>query len=77
MRLAPLFDFTDQGLLPGRQRVFLIFPGSVDQPASIQALQRDLTSLAAAGFATRSVTPIDMFPQTCHVESLACLELRR
>ncbi|MEO6595408.1 MAG: hypothetical protein ABIP94_11710, partial [Planctomycetota bacterium] len=40
-----------------------------------QALQRDLQALAEAGFRTRSVSPIDMFPQTCHVESVACLEL--
>jgi len=40
----------------------------------VAALQRDLAALAAAGFATRAVTPVDMFPQTCHVESLACLE---
>lgn len=40
-----------------------------------QALQRDLRALAEVGFRTRSVVPIDMFPQTCHVESLACLEL--
>ncbi|HEX5051255.1 MAG TPA: 23S rRNA (uracil(1939)-C(5))-methyltransferase RlmD [Planctomycetota bacterium] len=39
-----------------------------------QALQRDLRALAAAGFRTRSVQPIDMFPQTCHVEAVACLE---
>lgn len=39
-----------------------------------QALQRDLVALRDAGFATRRVVPFDMFPQTCHVESLACLE---
>ena len=39
-----------------------------------RALQRDLQALAAAGFRTRSVQPIDMFPQTCHVEAVACLE---
>jgi len=39
------------------------------------ALQRDLRDLAAAGFRTREVTGVDMFPQTCHVESVACLEL--
>ena len=39
-----------------------------------QALQRDLPLLHAAGFAVRAVVPFDMFPQTCHVEALACLE---
>lgn len=42
-----------------------------------QALQRDLAALRLAGFATRRVVPFDMFPQTCHVESLACLELAK
>lgn len=40
------------------------------------ALQRDLALLAAAGFATRAVTPFDMFPQTAHVEAVANLEHR-
>jgi 23S rRNA (uracil1939-C5)-methyltransferase len=39
-----------------------------------QALQRDLPALRDAGFAVRSVTPFDMFPQTAHVEAVACLE---
>ena len=42
-----------------------------------QALQRDLVALRMAGFHTRSVVPLDMFPQTSHVESLACLELAK
>ncbi len=39
-----------------------------------QSLQRDLQALSAAGFRTAGVTPIDMFPQTCHVETVAMLE---
>lgn len=39
-----------------------------------QSLQRDLPALGAAGFRIRAVVPFDMFPQTAHVESLACLE---
>lgn len=42
-----------------------------------QTLSRDLQALAAAGFRTVSVVPIDMFPHTCHVESVACLELAK
>lgn len=42
-----------------------------------QALQRDLRALDAVGFRTVAATPIDMFPQTCHLESLACLELAK
>jgi len=42
-----------------------------------QTLQRDLAALQNAGFATEAVLPFDMFPQTCHVESLACLRLVR
>ena len=41
-----------------------------------QALARDLGALRAVGFTTRAVEPVDMFPQTCHVESVALLEMR-
>ncbi len=41
------------------------------------ALQRDLPALRDAGFRTQALVPFDMFAQTCHVESLACLELCR
>lgn len=39
-----------------------------------KALQRDLVALREAGFAVRTVTPFDMFPQTAHIEAVACLE---
>ena len=39
-----------------------------------QTLHDDLRALQAAGFVTKAVVPFDMFPQTAHVESLACLE---
>lgn len=40
----------------------------------MQALVRDLRALQTAGFATRAVQPIDMFPQTAHLEAVAMLE---
>ncbi len=39
-----------------------------------RALARDLHALAALGYAARSVVPVDMFPQTWHVEAVALLE---
>ena len=42
-----------------------------------QSLQRDLRDLQAAGFRCAAVVPFDMFPQTCHVESVAMLEPAR
>ncbi|MBX3464664.1 MAG: 23S rRNA (uracil(1939)-C(5))-methyltransferase RlmD [Planctomycetes bacterium] len=38
------------------------------------ALARDLQALQAAGFVTRQVRPVEMFPQTAHVEAVAGLE---
>jgi len=40
-------------------------------PAS---LARDLGRLDAAGYAIRSIQPVDMFPQTYHIESVTLLE---
>jgi 23S rRNA (uracil1939-C5)-methyltransferase len=37
-------------------------------------LARDLAALAKLGYKTKSVQPIDLFPQTYHVESLAVVE---
>jgi len=39
-------------------------------PAS---LARDLKELIAAGYQLRSLTPLDMFPQTAHIEAVAAL----
>ena len=39
-------------------------------------LARDLKYFAEAGFETKEVTPVDMFPRTAHVESVALLTRR-
>lgn len=38
------------------------------------SLARDLAYLAQHGFITREITPVDMFPQTSHVEVVALIE---
>ena len=37
-------------------------------------LARDLQVLEQAGYSTKEVQPVDMFPQTGHVESVALVE---
>ena len=39
-------------------------------------LARDMVILKSAGYVGNSVTPVDMFPGTGHVESVVCLERR-
>ena len=36
-------------------------------------LARDLELFAEAGYVTQRVTPVDMFPQTAHIEAVATL----
>ncbi|HPF41959.1 MAG TPA: 23S rRNA (uracil(1939)-C(5))-methyltransferase RlmD [Bacillota bacterium] len=43
---------------------------------SPDTLARDLSVLAKQGYSLKQVQPVDMFPETCHVESVAMLELR-
>lgn len=43
----------------------------------LQSLGRDLRALHAAGFAVHAVQPVDMFPQTAHIEAVAMLEHAR
>jgi 23S rRNA (uracil1939-C5)-methyltransferase len=37
-------------------------------------LARDVKALLGAGYVLRGVQPIDMFPQTYHIESVSLLE---
>ncbi len=41
---------------------------------SPQTLSRDLNILSGLGYVTRAVQPVDMFPQTSHVENVALVE---
>ena len=43
---------------------------------SPQSLMRDLNELKKLGYVCREIQPVDMFPQTVHVENVALLEKR-
>jgi 23S rRNA (uracil1939-C5)-methyltransferase len=38
-------------------------------------LGRDMRALVDLGYTPRSVVPVDLFPQTAHVEAVAVLEV--
>jgi 23S rRNA (uracil1939-C5)-methyltransferase len=38
-------------------------------------LARDVSRLSATGYAARRFVPVDLFPQTYHLETIALLEL--
>lgn len=42
-----------------------------------EALVRDLIELARFGYQARSIQPVDMFPQTAHIESVVRLDLTK
>lgn len=43
---------------------------------SPSSLARDLALLAELGFETKEIQPVDMFPQTYHVECVALIQRR-
>lgn len=59
-----------------RQVVSLQAPRIIYVSCSPDTLARDLVTLHAAGYLTAMIQPVDMFPQTTHVESVAVLNLR-
>lgn len=64
------------GLMPAaRAHLIALAPARlVYVSCNPEALARDLAELHAAGFVTRSITPVDMFPHTAHVENVAVID---
>jgi 23S rRNA (uracil1939-C5)-methyltransferase len=57
------------------ERVAALGPKSILYVScSPQSLARDLDILGGLGYVSREIQPVDMFPQTVHVENVARLE---
>ena len=41
-----------------------------------ESLARDLNLLVAGGYQIMNIQPIDMFPQTYHIETISILEIK-
>jgi 23S rRNA (uracil1939-C5)-methyltransferase len=39
-------------------------------------LARDLAAMQKGGYTVQTIHPLDMFPQTCHLESVVMLQAR-
>lgn len=60
-----------------RQVVSLKAPRIIYVSCSPDSLARDLVTLHDAGYLTQFIQPVDMFPQTTHIESVAVLDLQQ
>jgi 23S rRNA (uracil1939-C5)-methyltransferase len=54
----------------------LAIPRIVYVSCDPSTLARDLGVLLPAGYRCANITPVDLFPQTFHLEAVACLERR-
>ena len=74
---AVILDPSRAGCMPGTLEALLEYPPKriVYVSCDPETLARDLAVLTAGPFKLGSVTPIDMFPQTYHIESMSVLTL--